>query len=77
MKPNLTSNLFLTKLVKKNNLIYQENKVIHNTLFFNFIYFTFLLLILLFLLYLYLDKQTRMKIKKKLHMKSKNIKKKP
>lgn len=68
MKPNLTSNVFLLNLKKKNNQIVIENRINQNTLFFNFLYFSFLLLILLFLIYLYNDKQLRKKnksIKKK------------
>lgn len=72
MKPNLTSNIFLNKLSKKNNIIYNENRIIQNTLFFNFIYFTFLLLILLFLIYLYFDKQIKMKLKLKKKIDKKN-----
>jgi len=81
MKPNLTSNIFLNKLKKKNNLIYSENCVIHNTFFFNFMFFTLLLLFLLFLIYLYHDKQMRLKAqqiikerKKEKHLKE-NLKK--
>ena len=68
MKPNLTSDVFLLNLKKKNNQIVIENRINQNTLFFNFLYFSFLLLILLFLIYLYNDKQLRKK--------NKNIKKK-
>lgn len=57
MKPNLTSNVFLTNILKKNTHVSTQKKIILNTFFFNFIYFTFLLLILLFLLYLYIDKK--------------------
>lgn len=62
MKPNLTSDIFLHNIIKKNNQVLTNKKIILNTLFFNFIYFTFLLLILLFLIYLYNDKKIRKKI---------------
>ena len=62
MKPNLTSDIFLKNILKKNIHFSSQKKIILNTFFFNFIYFTFLLLILLFLLYLYIDKKKRNKI---------------
>jgi len=59
MKPNLTSNIFLTNILKKNTNVSNQKKIILNTFFFNFVYFTLLLLILLFLLYLYIDKKRK------------------
>ena len=50
MKPNLTSNLLINKIMKTNTKVSIQKRIISNTYFFNFIYFTFLLLILLFLI---------------------------
>lgn len=71
MKPNLTSDIFLNNIIKKNNQVLTNKKIILNTLFFNFIYFTFLLLILLFLIYLYNDKKIRKKIETQMKKKKK------
>ena len=74
MKPNLTSNIFLLNLKKRNNKIITENRITQNTLFFNFLYFSFLLLILVFLIYLYKDKKRRT-IRKKINEELKKKKK--
>ena len=65
MKPNLTSNHILLKIIKKNNTIIKENQITRNTFFFNFLFFGFVFAIMLFLLFIYFDKKKVRKNKKK------------